>query len=158
MRHCLLALAAGAFLCGCSSKPGVSIDADIGSSKPIALQVAASQPVQLNGQVSLDKPITVNIEGLVVPYEGTFIPEPLIGQINENDSTEYVAAILGKPDFETQLGDGTLVWRWKYRPTAQQGSLFSVFGGSGKSDEPRPDHVTTIAIFKDNKLTKKWRG
>lgn len=159
-RLCLLILPIAATLVGCNGRgPTVGIDANVGSDTPLALNLAATQPVTLNASLGMDKPLnaTVTIEGLAVPYEGTFITEALFNQVNENDSAEYVAAIFGKPDFETVLGDGTTVWRWKYRPTAQVGSLFSLIGGGDKK-EPSPDHITAFAIFKDGKLARKWRG
>jgi hypothetical protein len=149
----------------CTGTPRVGVDADIGSSRPIAVNLAATQPVTLNAALGMDKgvradvgaSITVTVEGLVVPYEGTFITEPLVGQINDGDSQEYVAALLGKPDFEATLGDGSVIWRWKYRPVAQGSPVFSLFGG-GDSKEPSPDHITVFTIFRDGKLTRKWRG
>jgi hypothetical protein len=142
---------------GCARGPTLGIEAEVGSDTPLALNLAATQPVTLNAAIGMDQPLTVTIEGLAVPYEGTFITEALFDQVKENDSAEYVAAIFGKPDFESVLGDGTTVWRWKYRPTAQVGSVFSVFGNNDKK-EPSPDHITAFAIFKDGKLARKWRG
>lgn len=151
-------LFAHALVVGCA-KPQVGVDAraDVRIDKPVPIEVAQPKPLEIAGPIRFDQPVNVTIQGLVIEYEGTFIPEPLFGQINEGDSEEYVAALFGKPDFESKLGDGTVVWRWKYRPKGQQGSLFNLFGTS-KSDEPRPDHVSAIAIFKDGKLSKKWRG
>ncbi|MFT3787602.1 MAG: hypothetical protein QM770_15790 [Tepidisphaeraceae bacterium] len=148
-----------AALAGCSGRPmlGVGVDANLSSSQPVALNVAASQPVVINGALSLAHPVEITIQGLTIPYEGTFIPEPLFDQIADGDPPDFVAAIFGKPDFESTLSNGSVVWRWKYRPTAQAASLFSLFG-SGDRKEPSPDHVSAIVIFKDGKLVRKWRG
>ncbi|HEY0008653.1 MAG TPA: hypothetical protein VGB55_08010, partial [Tepidisphaeraceae bacterium] len=118
------------------------------------LAAGCQQPtVEVAGKASLgvDKPIEVRLEGLAIEFEGTFVTPELFGQIKQDQSVEYVAAIIGAPDYETKLGDGTLIWRWKYRPKSQQIPLFNFFGQSDNK-EPRPDHITTIVVFRDNKV------
>ena len=122
--------------------------------------VGCQQPVvEVAGKadVGVDKPISVKIEGLAIEFEGTFVTPELFAQIKPEQSQEYVAAIVGPPDHEAILGDGTTVWRWKYQPRSQQIPLFNLLSREDNK-EPRPDHITTIVVFRDKKVLTTWRG
>jgi hypothetical protein len=142
----LLALSL-ALVGGCSN-PGV----DIGAKADVTLH----QPVPLK----VDQPIEVRIQGLAIEYDGTFITPTVFNMVEDGSSAEYARAIYGNPDYETKLSDGSIVWRYHYRPKSQQGSVLSVLGGGDKNtkDAPNPEHVTTLVFIRDDKVSGKWRG
>jgi hypothetical protein len=128
---------------GCSN-PGVEIGAkaDLKLDQPIPIQLA--------------QPIEVRISGLAVDYTGTFVTEQLYNMVQIGSSSEYARAIYGKPDEESTLKDGSAVWKYHYRPTSSQGSIFSLLGK--KDDEPKPEHIVTLVFIKEDKVSGKWRG
>ncbi len=118
-----------------------------------ALKLETS-PLEL--RLALEGPVEIMMQGPSTSYEGTYISEEQFDWIDEDKtSAEWVRAAFGPPDFETDLSDGSQVWRWTFRPTRSEGELFKVFGGS---DEPEPSHITALVQIRNGVVVAKRRG
>lgn len=110
----------------------------------------------LNAELALKGPVTLQLQGPVVKYKGTYISKNLMDQVEVNKSTaDWVRAVLGEPDVRATLGDGSEIWKWSYSPTEQSIGSLSVFGHSTK-DEPKLIPVTAYVRIKQGIVTEKW--
>lgn len=106
--------------------------------------------------LKLDGPIQMQLQGPSVKYDGVFVSEKLLERVKLGETrTDWLRAVLGEPTAKAPLDDGSEIWKWSYRPLEQQGSLFSVFGGS--KDEPVPQPTTSFLRIKDGIVIEKWR-
>lgn len=120
------------------------------------MQVANTTPIPVQGTVTLQGPIQLNIPGLSGGSTGTFITEELFKMVKEEVTTgEWVIAVFGEPDFRSSMSDGTEIWRWTFRPLGDQSPLFRVFGND---KEPTPETLTTCVQIRDGTVIAKWRG
>ena len=88
-------------------------------------------------------------------YSGRYIGSATYDRVEEGKSTaEYVLATLGEPTKRSPLSDGTEVWKWEYRRThSSSGSVFLLYGGSGRSE----NEGAVFVEVKDGVAAKKWR-
>lgn len=156
----------GGMMRGCSD-PLIRAQGDVTvkSAVPIDGNIRIPTTVPIDGgvrivqtvPVALQGPLEITIQPPSVAYQGTFVSEEIMKLIKEGETTaEYVRAILGEPDFKSDLSDGTEVWRWTYAPVRDQTSFFSLLGKGDK--EPRPEHVTVVIRFRGGVCIEKWRG
>lgn len=136
----------------------------------IAMLPACSQPMELKSDMKgrlegdmalkLDGPIQMNmqLQGPTIRYEGTNISDELLERVNVNKTTgEWVEAVFGPPSAKTPLSDGTEIWRWTYKPIAQEVSVVSLFGG-GSEKEPKLATRTVFVQLRDGVVIDKWKG
>lgn len=115
-----------------------------------------SEPLRMEASFELKGPITMQIQGPVVRYEGTFVSEGLFEQVKESEtSASWVLAAFGEPDRRSPLEDGSELMVWSYRLSEVEGSGLNIvdFGG-----ENQPEQVTTILHIADGVVIHKWRG
>lgn len=115
-----------------------------------------SEPLRMEAAFELKGPITMQIQGPVVRYEGTFVSEALFEQVVESEtSRSWVLAAFGEPDRRSPLEDGSELMVWSYRLSEVEGSGLNIvdFGG-----ENQPEQVTTILHIASGVVIHKWRG
>ena len=131
---------------------------------------ACSQPMELKSDMKgrlegdmalkLEGPIQMNmqLQGPTIRYEGTSISDELLERVNPGKTTgEWVEAVFGEPSKKTPLSDGTEIWRWTYKPVAQEVSVVSLFGG-GSEKEPKLASTTVYVQLRDGIVIDKWKG
>lgn len=136
----------------------------------LVLASACSQPMELKSDMKgrlegdvalkLEGPIQMNmqLQGPTIRYEGTNISDELLERVNPGKTTgEWVEAVLGEPSKKTPLSDGTEIWRWTYKPVAQEVSVVSLFGG-GSEKEPKLASTTVYVQLRDGIVIDKWKG
>lgn len=118
--------------------------------------------MKLDGRVEtvlkLEGPVTMNMQmqGPTIEYEGVHISDALLERVETGETTEdWVLAVLGEPTSKATLKDGSEIWKWSYKPTAQQASLLSLWGGTEK--EPRLQPSTAYLQLRDGVVVEKWR-
>lgn len=115
-----------------------------------------SEPLRMEAAFELKGPITMQIQGPVVRYEGTFVSEALFDQVVQSEtSRSWVLAAFGEPDRRSALEDGSELLVWSYRLSEVEGSGLNIvdFGG-----ENQPEQVTTILHVANDVVIHKWRG
>jgi hypothetical protein len=118
---------------------------DMRMSEPMRIEIAMAEPIKVD----------VNIQGPAIVYEGTFVSEELMEQVDVDKTTaEWVLAVVGEPDQRNAVSDGSEIWRWAYRPTRQQGSFVNFLGG----DDPQPHHILAYVRVRNGIVIEKWRG
>lgn len=136
----------------------------------LAALTACSSPVELKSDMKgrlegdmalkLEGPIQMNmqLQGPTIKYEGTNISDELLERVNAGKTTgEWVEAVFGEPSKKTPLSDGTEIWRWTYKPVAQEVSVVSLFGG-GSEKEPKLASRTVYVQLRDGIVVDKWKG
>ena len=137
---------------GCTIPPiETHIDADMHGTMELGGQMAMN--------VGLDKlpPIVMQLRGPTVRYEGTYVSEELFERVHVGQTREdWLVAVVGKADVEANLEDGTVIWRWTYKPVEQEAAVVSLLSTS--KDEPRLRPVTTFVRLLRGVVVEKWRG
>jgi outer membrane protein assembly factor BamE (lipoprotein component of BamABCDE complex) len=131
------------------------------SDKPITMNgnMTGRLDGQLNTALKLEGPmqIQMQVQGPVIRYEGTYISDELLEQVQDGKTTDdWVLAVFGEPNARADLRDGTTIWRWTYKPIEQQASVVEVFSKSEK--EPKRATRTVFIQFRDAVAIKKWKG
>lgn len=91
----------------------------------------------------------------MVEYEGTWVGEELLDHVDVKETrADWVLAVFGKPDARAELGDGSEIWRWTYRPKGAQ-PMPTLLGGR---ERPVPGPVTSFVRVKDGVVVEKGRG
>lgn len=107
--------------------------------------------------LKLEGPVTVQMQGPTIHYEGTQISDELLDRVKPGTTTEeWALAVFGEPTARAELKDGTAILRWTYRPVDQQGSLLQVFGGS--ESEPKLASQTVFLHVRGGVVIDKWKG
>lgn len=115
---------------------------------------------ELKGDMAfkIEGPIQIQMQGPTIKYEGTYISDPLYEIVKPGETTsDWIIAVFGEPNVRTELRDGTEVWRWTYKPIAQESAIIEVFG----SDEKKEPKLTTRTVFvqiRDDVVIQKWKG
>lgn len=137
----------------------VPIEPAAGSVASLPVSVTMRQAVPVEGAITLEGPIQVQVAGPSVAYEGTFISEAMMDLVEEGETSgEWVLAVFGEPDFRAALSNGEEIWRWTYRPVRHQSALLDLFNiGDDEEKEPRPEHVTAFVTVRDGMVVSKWR-
>ncbi|MFN0010631.1 MAG: hypothetical protein ACKVS8_03200 [Phycisphaerales bacterium] len=123
------------------------------------MRVETDMKGQLATTLKLDGPIQIQMQmqGPTIKYEGTYISDELLERVQIGKATdEWMIAVLGKPDAEATLKDGSQIWRWTYRPVEQQASVVEVFSKSEK--EPKLATRSVFVTLRGGIVTEKWKG
>lgn len=148
---------AGAFamlaisLCGCSTE------------KPMTLNSNLNGDLKMNGDLKagmkLEGPIQIQMQmqGPTIRYEGTYISDELLEVVKTGKTTsDWVAAVFGEPTARSELRDGSEIWRWTYKPVAQEAAVIEIF--SDEKKEPKLATRTVFLQFRDGIVIEKWKG
>lgn len=114
----------------------------------------------LTATLNMTEPLTIQMQmqGPTVKYEGTYISDELVDRIKVDKTTEdWILAVLGEPTAKADLRDGTVIWRWTYRPTVQESAIVEVFGSKDDKD-PKLATSTTFVQFRNGIVIDKWKG
>jgi hypothetical protein len=115
-----------------------------------------SKPLRMEAVLDLKGPITMEVRGPSVSYEGTYVSDGLYELVEEGVTSEtWIVAAFGEPDRRVELEDGSALLVWEYNLTAVEGSGLNIvdFG-----DEGKPAKLTTLAHVANAIVIKKWRG
>ncbi len=115
-----------------------------------------SEPLRMEAALDLKGPITIQVQGPSVRYEGTYVSEALFDVVKEGETSEsWIIAAFGEPDRVSDLEDGTMLLVWEYNLTEVEGSGLNIvdFGG-----EKHPAKLTTMVHVRDGVVLQKWRG
>jgi hypothetical protein len=129
--------------------------------KPIlldALRIDQTVPISINQPVpiALTGPISISLTGPKVEYAGTYVSESLMERVQIGHTTdEWILAVIGEPDTRHEMSDGSVIWKWVYRPTATMPSLITLPGTEGRPD---PQPITAYVRMRDGIVIDKWRG
>lgn len=113
----------------------------------------------LNGALKLEGPVQIQmqVQGPTIRYEGTYISDELIDEVDIGDTTDdWVLAVFGEPTARADLRDGTTIWRWTYRPLVQEASVIEIFSGDEK--DPKLATRTVFIQFRETLAIRKWKG
>lgn len=131
------------------------------SDKPITMN--GNMTGRLEGQVDtalkLEGPVQIQmqVQGPTIRYEGTYISDELIDEVETGKTTDdWILAVFGEPTAKAELRDGTTIWRWTYKPTAQEASVVEIF--SSNEEEPKLATRTVFIQFRDAVAIRKWKG
>jgi len=86
--------------------------------------------------------------------EGTYGGEETSRQIEPGSSKAYVLALLGEPTSTVDLGEGHMIWKWRYvERKRSSGSLLVLF--SSESDYESASNA--FVEFQGDEVLKAWR-
>ena len=129
------------FLAGCSSGP-----------------LELKSDMKLEGSFKLEGPVTIQMSGPEIQYDGTFVSEELFNRIELGRTSRlWVVTVLGDPDRSAVLADGSEVLVWSYSLSAIAGQMVEVLK-FGEDEKQRPATLTTVVRFVDGVVEEKWRG
>ncbi len=123
------------------------------------MRIESSMRGELATTLKLEGPIQMQIQmqGSTIRYEGTYISDELLERVQIGKATdEWLLAVLGKPDAEATLKDGSQIWRWTYRPVEQQASMVEMFSSSEK--EPKLATRSVFVMLRAGVVQEKWKG
>jgi len=87
-------------------------------------------------------------------YQGRYISQETLRQIEPGDSRDEVRSILGSPTSSTQKESGTTIWTYSYtQATTKTGAVFLLFGSSKTTETEGAVYVEFDA---DDKVVKTW--
>lgn len=111
----------------------------------------------MDGTMRLEGPIQIqtSIAGPSIQYDGVYVSDELIERVDKGKTrTDWILAVFGEPNEQRPLDDGSSIWKWSYRPSSQQVSIVSVFGGS--DDKPASAPRTVYVQMKDDVVADIW--
>lgn len=139
---CVAVVPAFALIGGCMDKMAMDLKGDMNLKGDLALK--------------FEGPIQMKVDGPTIRYQGTYISESLLEQVQDGRTTgEWVLAVFGEPDERTKLSDGSEIWKWQYRPVEESAVAFSLFGGD--KDKPRTPQMTAFVQVRDGVVVRKFR-
>lgn len=107
--------------------------------------------------IKLEGPMQIQLQGPTIKYEGTYISDELLEQIEVSKATDdWILAVLGEPDARSNLRDGTEIWRWTYRPIEQQASIVELWSKS--DEEPKLASRSVFVQLRSGVVVRKWKG
>jgi outer membrane protein assembly factor BamE (lipoprotein component of BamABCDE complex) len=88
-------------------------------------------------------------------YEGRYVSDETLAQIQPGATQEYVTALLGEPSSRNELSDGSSVWKWAYskRVTSQSHVLLLFSGDSSKENAG----AVYVDFGTDHLVRRHWR-
>lgn len=124
----------------------------------LALCSCGETRMVMDGTMRLEGPVQIqtSIEGPSIQYEGVYVSDALIKRVDKNKTrSDWILAVFGTPNDQSELSDGSSIWKWSYRPSSQKISIVSVFGGSG-DDKPASAPRTVFAHMRDDVVVDIW--
>ncbi len=125
-------------------------------SRPLELR----SEMKLDGSMRLEGPIIMQMSGPSIRYDGTFVSPELYDQVQLGKTSRlWAVTVLGEPDRQAELPDGSELLVWSYSLDSVEGKMVDFLSFGGKSDEEkRPATLTTVIRFVDGMAFEKWRG
>ena len=123
---------------------------------PLLTGCDTSKPLRMEATLDLKGPITMQVQGPSVRYEGTYVSDALFDLVKEGETSEsWIIAAFGEPDRASELEDGSALLVWEYNLTEVEGSGLNIvdFGG-----EKHPAKITTMVQIRAGVVLHKWRG
>lgn len=121
------------------------------------LKMESSMKGDLATTIKLEGPMQIQMQGPTIKYEGTYISDELLEQVDVSKTTDdWVLAVLGEPDARGNLRDGTEIWRWTYRPVEQQSSIVELWSKSDK--DPKLASRSVFVQLRSGVVVRKWKG
>lgn len=88
-------------------------------------------------------------------YEGRYVSDETLTQIQRGATQEYVLALIGEPSSRTDLSDGTSIWKWAYsKRVSSQNSVFLLFSGDSSKESAGAVYVD---FGPDHLVRRHWR-
>lgn len=88
-------------------------------------------------------------------YEGRYVSDETLAQIQPGATQEYVIALIGEPSSRSELSDNSEVWKWAYskRVTSQNHVLLLFSGDSSKESAG----AVYVDFGPDGLVRRHWR-
>jgi outer membrane protein assembly factor BamE (lipoprotein component of BamABCDE complex) len=88
-------------------------------------------------------------------YEGRYVSDETLAQIQPGATQEYVLALMGEPSNRTELSDGTSIWKWAYsKRVSSQNHVLLLFSGDSSKESAGAVYVD---FGPDHLVRRHWR-